>query len=63
MKEQANPLNDVILELRMIQLHLHIAKKSAKATSRGTPIKAIEHIEYSLTNITALIDTIDEINR
>lgn len=63
MQLSKNILEEVVLELRMIQINLFQAKKSAKAISRGTPTQVIERIEHSLTNLTTLIDTIDEINR
>lgn len=63
MKDSQNILDDVILELRMIQIHLYQAKKSTKAMSRGTPTQVIERIEHSLASLTQLIDSIDGITK
>lgn len=63
MKDSQNILEDVILELRMIQIHLFQAKKSTKTTSRGIPVQVIERIEHSLTSLTQLIEHISWVNR
>lgn len=62
MQLSKNILEEVVLELRMIQINLFQAKKSAKAVSRGTPTQTIERIEHSITSLSQLIENISELN-
>lgn len=61
MNQSQNILEKVVLELRMIQLQIYLAKKSTKAISRGTPTQVIERIDHSLTSLTHLIENISEL--
>lgn len=53
---QPNILNDILLEMKMIQLQLYLAKRSAKGLLRnGTPDEALLRIDHSLQSLDHLI--------
>ncbi|MCW8895024.1 hypothetical protein [Sulfurimonas sp.] len=56
-------LESIIIEIKLIQLQLHLAKKSAKKiyTLQSTPSKVQLHIEHSLHSLNHLIAHIDDL--
>jgi len=61
MSKKLNTFDNVSLEIRMIQLQLYLAKKSAnKITLRKTPKEVELHINHALTSLNHLITYIDD---
>lgn len=61
MSKTLNTFENISLEIRMIQLQLYLAKKSAnKISLRNTPNKTESHINHALESLNHLITYIDD---
>lgn len=62
MQKIPNTIDNIILEMKFIQLQLYLAKKSAKDiyTLQSTLSKVEQHIENSLRSINHLISNIND---
>ncbi len=62
MPKSINTCNNILLELKIIQLHLTLAKRSAKKlhTSRNAIVGVESHINHSLHSLNHLIASIDD---
>ena len=61
MSKILNTFENISLEIRMIQLQLYLAKKSAnKISLRNTPNKTELHINHALESLNHLITCIDD---
>ena len=59
-----NTCNDILLELKIIQLQLYLAKRSAKKlhTHQSAIVGVESHINHSLHSLNHLIAHIDDFN-
>ena len=62
MPRKLNSLDNIILEMKIIQLQLHLAKKSAKKiyTLRSTLTEVESRINHSLYSLGRLIENIND---
>jgi hypothetical protein len=62
MHKKPNILNHIILEMKIIQLQLYLAKRSAKkiCVPRQTLVEIESHINHSLSSLNHLITQIDD---
>ena len=62
MSNNHNILNNVLSEIKMIQLQLYLAKRSAKkiCVPRQTLVEIESHINHSLSSLNHLITQIDD---
>lgn len=62
MLKTLDTLNNIILEMKIIQLQLHLAKRSNKLlqTSKDTQTATQIHINHSLHNLDNLITTVND---
>ncbi len=62
MSKTINTFNDILLEMKIIQLQLILAKKSAKKlhTPRSIIAEVESHINHSLHSLNHLITSIDD---
>jgi len=61
MSKILNTFENISLEVRLIELQLYLAKKSAnKITLRNTPKEVELHINHALTSLNHLITYIDD---
>ncbi len=56
-----NTLNNILSEMKMIQLHLYLAKRSTKKhKSPRTLLEVESHISHSIQSLSHLITQIDD---
>lgn len=57
-------IEDIILDMKLIQLQISLAKRSAKEiyTPLNTPLPVEIHIEHSLNSLNHLISKIEDFN-
>ena len=62
MPKTINTFNDILLEMKIIQLHLTLAKRSVKKlhTHRSAIAGVESHINHSLHSLNHLIASIDD---
>ena len=60
MSKELNYLNSIILEMQIIQLQLHLAKKSSKKLHSNTTTTTEIHIDHSIHSLNHLISNIDD---
>ena len=62
MSKTLNTHESILVEVRMIQLQLYLAKKSAnKITLRNTPKEIELHVNHALESLNHLITYIDDL--